>query len=248
MNKKSRHAERAYYYKEKRMKRLFVTLALMMGLAVSVGHGFYGDIATDKESFTLGIAGQNANQITSLTALFPLEDANGWAGAYVSRQVADGEVVAETLNAHLQGGFNVRGIGIEAYASATRDKFRMIDLAIETGYFLRPGTFTWNDITFSGGAGNYTERRTEDSEIGRDAGDASVTFGWLAFLSAKWRNVSGVVRFKPSIDFKETRIESSASVNYPVSNELGIGFTTQAVVEAEDVHTSYLLQVTYSPE
>ena len=139
------------------MKRVFVVLLGVL-LSVSVAHGFYGDIATDRESFTLGVAGQNANQITSLTALFPIENANGWAGAYVSRQVADSEVVSETLNGHLQGGFAVRGIGIEAYIEATRDKWRMIDLAIETGYFIRPGTFTWNAITFSGGVGNYTER------------------------------------------------------------------------------------------
>ena len=229
------------------MRRLFVVLLSML-LSISVAYGYYGDIATDKESFTLGIAGQNANQITSLTALFPLKNANGWAGAYVSRQVADGEVVAETLNGHLQGGFRIRGIGVEAYIEATRDKWRMIDLAIETGYFIRPGTFTWNDITFSGGAGNYTERRTEDAEIGREADDASTTFGWLAFVSAKWRNVSGVVRYKPSLDFAEERIEASASINQPITNEIGIGFTTQAVVEAEDVHTSYLLNLTYSPE
>ena len=229
------------------MRRLFVVLLSML-LSISVAYGYYGDIATDKESFTLGIAGQNANQITSLTALFPVENANGWAGAYISRQVADGEVVAETLNGHVQGGFNVRGIGIEAYASATRDKWRMIDLALETGYFIRPGTFTWNDITFSGGAGNYTERRTEDAEIGREADDASVTFGWLCFVSAKWRNVSGVVRYKPSLDFAEERIEASASINQPITNEIAIGFTTQAIVEAEDLHTSYLLNLTYSPE
>ena len=228
------------------MRRLFVVLLSML-LSVSVAYGYYGDIATDKESFTLGIAGQNANQITSLTALFPIENANGWAGAYVSRQVADGEVVAETINGHLQGGFRIRGIGVEAYIEATRDKWRMIDLAIETGYFIRPGTFTWNDITFSGGAGNYTERRTEDAEIGREADDASVTFGWLAFLSAKWRNVSGVVRYKPSLDFAEERIEASASINQPITYEIAIGFTTQAVVEAEDVHTSYLLNVTFTP-
>ena len=228
------------------MKRLFVTFAMVLGLAVS-SYGFYGDIATDKESFTLGIAGQNANQITSLTALFPLENANGWAGAYVSRQVADGEVVAETINGHLQGGFDVRGIGIEAYASATRDKWRMINLALETGYFVRPGTFTWNNITFSGGAGNYTERRDADEAIGRDATDASTTFGWLAFISGKWRNVSGVVRYKPSLDFAEERIEASVSINQPITEQLGIGFTTQAIVEAEDVHTSYMLTVQYSP-
>ena len=37
-----------------------------MLLSVSVAYGYYGDIATDKESFTLGIAGQNTNQITSV--------------------------------------------------------------------------------------------------------------------------------------------------------------------------------------
>ena len=229
------------------MKRLLIVLLSVL-LSVSVAHGFYGDIATDRESFTLGIAGQNGNQVTSLTALFPLKNVNGWAGAYVSRQVADEMVVSETLNGHLQGGFKLRGIGIEAYASATRDKWRMIDLALETGYFIRPGTFTWNDVTFSGGAGNYTERRTEDAEIGREADDASTTFGWLAFVSAKWKNVSGVVRYKPSLDFAEERIEASASINHEITNEVGIGFTTQSIVDAEDLHTSYLLNFTYIPE
>ena len=166
-------------------KRLWNWIELFVAVAIAIltlvytkqASAYYGDIATDKESFTLGIAGQNANQVTSLTALFPIESANGWAGAYVSRQVADGAVVSETLNAHLQGGFRIRSVGIEAYIEATRDKWRMIDFAIETGYFIRPGTWTWNDITFSGGAGNYTERRDEDEAIGRDAKDASLTFG-----------------------------------------------------------------------
>ena len=234
------------------MKRLFVLL-LSVYLSISVAHGFYGDIATDKESFTLSIAGQNANQVTSLTALFPIEGANGWAGAYISRQVADGTVVAETLNAHLQGGFKIKSVGVEAYIEATRDKWRMIDLAIETGYFVRPGTWTWNDITFSGGAGNYTERRDEDEAIGRDKADASVTFGWLAFVSGKWRNVSSVLRFKPSINFEDTRIEGSLAFNHEISETVTVGITTQSVLDSQsvaesDLHTSYLLQLVYSPE
>ena len=234
------------------MKRFFVVytiawLIFLFFLAQSVP-AYYGDLAADKQSFTLGIAGQNANQITSLTALFPIQRANGWAGAYVSRQVADSELVSETLNGHLQGGFRIRGIGVEAYIDVTRDKWRAIDFAIETGYFVRPGIFVWNDITFSGGAGNYTERRDEDEAIGRDKADASTTFGWLAFISGKWRNVSGVLRYKPSLDFDEERIESSLSINHEITDQLGIGFTTQAVVEAEDFHTTYLLNFTYSPE
>ena len=233
------------------MKRLFVSL-ILFGV-VAMAHGFYGDIATDRESFTLGVAGQNANQITSLTALFPIESANGWAGTYVSRQVADDEVVSETINGHLQGGFAVRGVGIEAYIEATRDKWRMIDLAIETGYFIRPGTWTWNDITFSGGAGNYTERRDVDEAIGRDKTDASTTFGWLAFVSAKWRNVSGVLRFKPSLDFEEEVIEGSLSFNHELTETVSLGITTQATIDSQveadqTAHTSYLINFTYTPE
>ncbi len=239
------------------MKRFFVvytvTWLIFLFFLVQSVPAYYGDIATDKESFTLGIAGQNANQITSLTALFPIENANGWAGAYVSRQVADSEVVSETYNGHLQGGFKVRGIGVEAYIEATRDKWRMIDLALETGYFLRPGTFTWNDVTVSGGAGNYTERRDEDDVIGRDKNDTSVTFGWLAFISGKWRNVSCVVRYKPSIDFAETRLEGSLSFNHELSETTSVGITTQSVLDSQsvaegDLHTSYLIQFMFTPE
>ena len=230
------------------MKRFFVVytiawLIFLFFLAQSVP-AYYGDIATDKESFTLGITGQNANQITSLTALFPIESANGWAGAYVSRQVADGEVVSETYNGHLQGGFRPpfippqAGVSVEVYVEATRDKWRAIDFAIETGYFIRPGTWTWNDITFSGGAGNYTERRDEDEAIGRDATDAATTFGWLAFVSGKWKNVSGVVRFKPSLTFGETRLEGSLSFNHEISETVSLGITTQGVSDSASITDS----------
>ena len=230
-----------------------VVVLIFLFFLIQSSPAFYGDIATDRESFTLGVAGQNANQVTSLTAITPIKNINGWAGGYLSRQVADGEVVAETYNAHIQGGFMVRSVGVEAYAEATRDKWRMIDLALETGYFIRPGTFTWNDVRFSGGAGNYTERRDVDEGIGRDAADASTTFGWLAFVSGKYKNISGVVRYKPSLDFADTRVESSVSFNHDLSDTLALGFALQNILDSQsvadsDLHTSYLLSITFSPE
>ena len=234
------------------MKKLFCFMLALL-IIVPSAQAFYGDLAHDEPSMTLGIAGQNANQITSLTALFPIDRVNGWGGAYVSRQVADGEVVSETLNGHLQGGFRIRGIGVEAYIEATRDKWRAIDFAIETGYFVRPGIFVWRDITFSGGAGNYTERRDEDEAIGRAADDTSTTFGWLAFVSGKWRNVSGVLRYKPSIDFADSTVEGSLSFNHELSETASLGITTQSVFDSKsiadsDLHSAYLIQLTYTPE
>lgn len=214
--------------------------------------GYYGDLATDRESFTVGVAGQNRNQTTSITALLPLKKINGWVGTYVSRQTADGMVTSETVNAHLQGGFRFGSVGVEAYAETTRDKWRAIDLAIETGYFVRPAVYTWQSITISGGAGNYTERRDVDEEIGRDADDVSLTFGWIAFVSAKWKNLSGVVRYKPSFHFEETVVESSLSFNHTLSDQAAVGITTQSIFDTQsvadgDLHSSYLIQLTYTP-
>ena len=214
---------------------------------------YYGDLPKEHTAVSLGVAGQNTNQVTSLTAVYPLNRANGWMGVYVSRQVADSMVTSEILNGHVQGGVSISKFKIEAYVAATRDKWRAIDFAIESGYFIRPGAYRWRGILFSGGAGNYTERRDVDEGIGRAKEDASTTFGWLCFVSGKWRNVSGVLRYKPSIDFDRTTIEGSLSFNHQLSESLAIGITTQSVFDSasivdSDVHSSYLIQFTYTPE
>ena len=75
----------------------------------------------------------------------------------------------------------------------------------------------------------------------------------LAFMSGKWKNVSGVVRYKPSIDFAETRLETSFSFNHEISETVSLGITTQGVLDSQsiadsDLHASYLIQFTYTPE
>lgn len=234
------------------MKRLLVLLCVLCVFAVNA-FGFYGDQATDRESFTLGVAGQNQNQVVSLTSLFPLKTVNGWAGIYASRQTADEMTISETLNGHLQGGFKVGNIGIEAYIDATRDKWRAIDLALETGYFIRPGTVLVQGIKISGGLGNFTEHRDLDDEIGRDKDDTSTTFGVVSFVSAKWKNVSGVLRYKPSLDFADEKIEASLSFNQELNDELSLSISTLSTLDSQSVtdsdwHTSYLVGITFTPE
>ena len=235
------------------MKKVAIVLVLFLGFT-STSWDFYGDVDKDSESFSVGIAGQNQSQVTSLTAIFPLSDDGEWAGFYISRQLADGMVVSEVLNAHIQGGFKLKRIDVEGYVEAERDKWRMIDLSLESGYFLRPGTHTTRrGIELSGGAGNFTERRDDDEEIGRPPGDVNITFGWLAFVSADWKDVSGVFRFKPSLDFSETQIEASMSFQHELNDNLSFGLTTLSVFDSTsiaetDLHSSYMLQLTYKPD
>ena len=238
------------------MKRLFsmlfpIVLAMLM-LSVSPVAAFYGDIATDYPSVTLGISGQGTNHSSSLTALFPVKRLNGWSGFYVNRQDADEKIVAETYNGHLQGGFKVGTVGIEAYIDATRDKLRAIDLSLAAGYFVRPAVITYEDIKFSFGAGNFTENRNLDDDIGRAAADGETSFGWLAFVSGQRGNISGVLRYKPEIQFNHYMLEGSLSFSKDLDEHLALGASLLTIYDTnsatdKDLHTSYLVTVTFTP-
>ena len=169
----------------------------------------------------------------------------GWVGLYAARQSADAKIVSEVIAAHIQGGFTVHGnIEIEAYVTGKRDKLQEIALMLETGYFVRPGAWTWNDVTFSGGAGNYTARRDDDEGIGREASDPTTTFGWVAFLTGRLKTsygeASATARYKPSLDFKDTRVEILGALNKEISDAWAFGISTLVEIETE-IHSSYLV-------
>ena len=108
-------------------------------------------------------------------------------------------------------------------------------------------------ITISGGIGNYTERRDLDDEIGRAEDDTNTTFGVVSFVSGKWKNVSGVLRYKPSLDFADEKIEASLSFNQELNDELSLSISTLSTLDSQsvtdsDAHTSYLIGVTYTPD
>ena len=231
------------------MKRLVLSVILIVMFLVwstLSSEAYFGDTLTDTKHFSLGVTGQNSNQITSATALLPFK--YGWIGLHGARQTADDKIVSETANAHLQGMYNIGAVNLEGYVEIFRDRIRDIDYALGSGYFLRPPKVTWNGVVFSFGAGNWTERRQE--EINKDA-NAESRVGWLSFVSGnlvvKGGQLSTVARYKPTIDFDETIWEFSSAFNYPISKEWLLGFTKNAILEDNDLHTSYQLVLTYTP-
>lgn len=215
---------------------------------------YWDDQASDTASMVFSGAGQNQNSTLAFSYKQPFP--SGWTGLYASLQSADDMIVSEIYAGHVQGGFDVRSVGIEGYITALRDKWRAIDLSVETGYFIRPATVDIGRVTVSGGAGNYTERRDNDDAIGRAASDASTTFGWLAFLtgqlSTRYGEASATGRYKPSIDFDSTKVEFAGALSKEISDAWAVGVSTLTVFDSAsitetDVHSSYLISFTYTP-
>ena len=232
------------------MKKLVLSISLIvmfMVWSVLSADAYFGDTMTDKKHFSLGVSGQNKDQVMSATALMPFK--YGWIGLHGARQTAGDKIISEIGNAHLQGVYDIGNVNLEGYIEIYRDLKREIKHAAGSGYFLRFPRLEWNGVVFSFGAGNWTELR--QPEINKEA-DAESRIGWLSFVSGnlvvKGGHLSSVVRYKPTIDFDQTIWEFSSVFNYPVNREWLIGFMKNAILENDDFHTSYQLVLTYTPE
>ena len=234
------------------------TAMLLMLMFTVYAHSYYADVDASKQSFSLGVTGQDEYQTFALTNVTPLEKLNGALFGYASRQSKGTDITAQTLNARIEAGIPVNKWELQAYGDITRDAVRKIDLDIEYGYFAETPTTQISGVDLFAGAGNYSKRRTLDESIGRDAADAEVTFGWLAFIAGKKCDVfggdlAGVIRFKPEWDFKEFGTEGSISYKQRVSDTVSLGVMVLGIFDSaspldKKLNTSYNLNLIYVPQ
>lgn len=244
------------------MKRFWCLILVLFGIIgwTMTADAFYGDVDTDTESFTLGVAGQGDDLNASLTGVLPVKAINGWVGLYGSHQEAGDIVSARVANGRVQGAIPIGRYDLEAFIDGTHDKSRGISLSLLGGYFFRMGRYDIGDIVLSAGAGNYTENRNLDDNIGRGASDSETTFGWLAFISGKLDktiagDISWIIRYKPEISFAHYSVESSLTFSKRITSSTAVGATIRGLFDTNDqggletdLHSSYLLTVTYTPE
>ena len=235
------------------MKRILVIATAMLLFGTTGGFAFLADTDVTHNSVAIGLSGQNEESTVSVTGVKALENINGYVAGFGARQTADEAVQSETIIGRLQGGFNVNVIKVRGYVEGTRDLVQDINLKIESGYFLESPSYTWNSIEFSAGAGNFVERRDLDDAIGRDAADATVNVGAIAFVTAELGHFSSVARFKPRLDGDDFAAEIAFAFSKDLSPRVSLQFTalgqydTASVVDSK-VNNQYLLQFVFSPE
>ena len=235
------------------MKRILVIASAMLLLGTTGVFAFLADTDVEHSSVALGLSGQNEVSTVSVTGVKALEKVNGYVAGYTARQTADERVQSETVIGRVQGGFNVNVIKVRGYVEGTRDLVQEIALRIESGYFLESPSYTWNSVEFSAGAGNFVESRKLDDAIGRDAADATVNVGALAFVTAELGHFSSVARFKPRLDGDNFAAEIAFAFNKDLSPRVSLQFTalgqydTDSVADSK-VNNQYLLQFVFSPE
>ena len=235
------------------MKRVLSIALVMMLIVTTSAFAFLADTDVEHSSVALGLSGQNAESQTTLIGVKALKDINGYVAGYAARQSTDGELQSEILIGRLQGGFDVNVIRVRSYLEGTRNLLQEIAFKREFGIFLESPSYTWQSVEFSAGGGNFVESRDLDDAIGRDAADAEVNVGALAFLTAELGHFSSVVRFKPNLNNRDLIAEIAFAFNKDLTERVSIQFTALGQYDTASVadtryNNQYMIQFVYSPE
>lgn len=225
-------------------------IAMIMAVAASTAFGYFETMPDDRINASVTINGQSANQSTALAALFPAKRVNGHAAFFIQRQVGNDEVISEIIAGEIQGGFDIKKIEFRGVIEVERDIHRGIGFSRQISYFASPPELTIGDITFDSGFGNYTQNVQVLETLGKKPDQTS--FGWLAFLDARWKAVNATLTVEPEWDFKALQAELAAGVTKAVSKEVSIGVMTKILfdsepIKGEKIHSQYTIFANWTP-
>ena len=234
------------------MKRFFILgISLAFFLSHSMAFSFFADTDVEHQSFSLGVINNNDEAVASFIGVFPLMSIDGFAALYAARQSSGQEVTSEVYVGRLQGGGQVGVIKLRAYTEVSRDLIQMINLKVEAGYFAESPSFYWQQVEFTGGAGNFSDRRENDDSIGGD--EDEINFGYLMFLTAEYRRLNSIIRLKPQISLDDFASEFAIAWNEEINDQFGVqvvgllDFDSASLIPSK-WNRSVQVLFTYTPE
>ena len=232
------------------MKRQFLIYMMMvLGMAVSAA-AYFETMPDDRVNASVTINGQSENQSTAVAALVPASVVNGHAAIFIQRQVGNDEVISEVIAGELQGGFDLKRIKFRGVIEAERDIHRGIGFSRQISYFASPPEIMIGEVVLDSGFGNFTQNVQILETVGKLPDETS--FGWLAFLDAKWKALNATLTVEPEWDFKALQAELAAGITKQLSKELSIGVLTKVIFDSAPItggkiHTQYTIFASWTP-
>ena len=212
-------------------------------LSATPTYSQFADLPQDAKTIDLGVNGDGASQILSLTTVIPFRRMNGWVGVFGSRASGKEAVLSEIVKARAQGGFRVGTFGIEAFTDLERNITKGSALTSQIGSYIRPAIYERGTLRVSGGIGAFLENIQPHKDLVLQKFDPT-TFRWLAFSSIGWRKFNTVLKFTPEIGFKSFKVSAEPAITFSLTNRLGLRLSGSATYNSKPLtanwHYKYL--------
>ena len=224
---------------------------LVMGFVLSAT-AQYSEIDHSERAVYLGVNGVDDTQTTSATLVLPFdaERAQGWFGAYVLHSTANGEVISDQHNLHVESGIktNREGLTLNVFVDQSADKERGIDKQRQVGLFVRQVVQTKRSpVTV--GFGNFAEAGSVRADLGLKETDDVLLSRWLAYMATEVGGLDILIEFTPAYDFRDQQVTLEPRYAMDLADNLAlvvssiVELDSHPVVEDKYVSASYQLQL-----
>lgn len=203
----------------------------------------FADLPHDSKTLDLGIAGDDALQTVTLTAVVPFKNINGWAGVFGSRGSSKEGVITEIAKGRIQGGMRIRTYGVEVFTDLERNITQGTALTVQIGGYFRPGIYENGSLRISGGLGYFLENIQPYKELTVRKFDPT-SFRWLAFSSIGWRKLNISMKFTPQVGFQNFQYLAEPALTFNLTTRLGLRLSGSLSYNSEPLteklHHKYL--------
>ena len=206
----------------------------------------------DERQVLIGVSGVNDTVSNSALVILPVDNdtARGWVGVFYQQSTANGEIVSDIRNAHIEAGVDVgvQGLSVNAFSEINSDRERGIAKQLQVGGFGRYA-FAVQQTDVAVGFGNFLENEEVRAELGLKDTDSNVS-RWLLYASTEIFHVDLLARMTPKLDFSDVQVSLEPKMTFDL-DKLGdnvsvvasaiIDIDSHPIVEDKHVATSYSL-------
>ena len=210
----------------------------------------FDKLSHDERTLSLGLSGIDTTTAIIFTGVVPTEykSFSGWTGLHLNQLAIDNTIEEQIAKGHIQGGFNLSGVNIEAFFSAERNKMAGIDLQTQVGIIAYGDVYESDIVVLTAGGGNLFENEQVRDAAGLDEkryDEDAVTPRSVLYGAADFGAFQFLVKTTPQWKMEDFQAELAGSYEFPVSDKvsaeirLSFDYDSHPVTEGKELIRSY---------
>lgn len=224
---------------------LGVFCAILM-LFNGVSDAQWDKLSPNERLLTVGFSGIDGTTAVSGTTVIPTK--YGWIGGHINQLALENTIEEQLLKGHIQSGFEVSGVNIEAFLTAERNHAKGVALQSQIGLIAFGNVHKTDALTVTVGGGNALENEQVREDLGLDPArydEDTITPRIIAYAAADFGALQFLLRATPQWQLEDIQAEATGSYEFELGEKVSIelrasfGYDSHPVIEGETITRTY---------
>jgi hypothetical protein len=234
------------------MRRFAILMAFAMVLMLfnADSDAQWDKLSPDERILSLGANGIDTTTAITATTVIPAKykQFNGWGGLHLNQLAVDNTIEEQVAKGHIQGGFEVGDVNIEAFFDIERNKMKGIALQSQIGLIAFLDVYADEVVVVTAGGGNLFENEQVREDLGLDPqryDEDAITPRIVAYAAADFGALQFLIKTSPQWKLEDMQAEATGSYEVEVAEKvsaeirLSVAYDSHPVIEDMNLTRSY---------